>query len=126
MFEDFTWNRIISYVLSLPKHQDYKVSRRFGLKLPSNALPRLGFTTNGVLDNYCVIQPDGHSIHIKVYKDHYEVHWDQRDPNLDPLGHLWHDAKKELFTGIIVADELLLNGKIRKLAIKKLAQLLGL
>lgn len=126
MLESFTWNRIISHVLTLPVHQEHKVSKIFGLKLPSYAMPRLGFVDNELLDNYCILLSDGCSIHIKVYKDHYLVHWDKRDPNLDPLGHLWHDAKKELFLGLVVADQIFLDGKIRKWAIKKISELLGL
>lgn len=126
MLTDFMWNRTINHVLTLPVHRDHKVSRRFGLKLPSYANYRIGFVDDKLLDNYCVVLIDGRSVHIKVYQDNYLVHWDQRDPNLDPLGHLWHDAKKELFLGLIVADEILLNGKIRKWAISKASQVLGL
>lgn len=126
MFENFVWNCVINHVLTLPVHQDYKISKMFSLKLPSYALWRIGLTNNEILDNYCIALQDGRSIHIKIYKDHYLAHWDQCDPNLDPLGHLWHDAKKELFVGLLVADQILTGGKARKWTIKKGKEILGL
>jgi len=43
---------------------------------------------------------DGKGIHVKEYDNYYLVHWDVRDPDIDPLGHLWHDARHWLVIGI--------------------------
>ena len=119
MFEDSTWNRVIPHVLTLPVHQDYKVSKMFGLKLPKDASWRIGSTNNEILDNYCITLPDGRSIHIKVCKDHYLVHWDWYDPNAYPLKHLVFDAPVETLTILFLIDQSFLNGRVTNWAIKK-------
>ncbi len=42
------------------------------------------------------------SMHVKEYKDHYEVHRDRVDPKYDPLGHLIVDSP-EVPAGVAAA-----------------------
>jgi len=68
------------------------------LKIPAYCLPhpeRAGFRKSiggapGV--HYRLPLPDGSSVHVRLYKGYYYVHWDIRDPSVDPIGHLLHDA----------------------------------
>ena len=125
MLENFTWNRVINHVLTLPFHQDYKVSRMFGLNLPSYAEHRKGLVDEELLDNYCVALVDGSSIHIKVYKDHYLVHRDMYDPNIHPIKHLIFDAPMETLAGLFLIDQFLLKGRVTNWAIKKVTNFLS-
>jgi len=75
---------------SMPPHVE--------LKIPAYCLPhpeRAGFRQSiggapGV--HYRLLLPDGSSVHVRLYKGYYYVHWDIRDPSVDPIGHLLHDA----------------------------------
>ena len=40
------------------------------------------------------------TMHIREYKDGFEVHWDKVDPRKDPVGHLVKDAPELLVLGI--------------------------
>lgn len=52
--------------------------------------------------DYGVALDDGKGIHLKVYGvDFYRIHWDAKDPNKDPFGHLLYDAPKYLVAGLI-------------------------
>ena len=125
MLENFTWNRIINQVLTLPVHQEHKVTRIFGLNLPSYAEHRIGFVDEELLDNYCVQLQNGSSIHIKVYKNHYLVHWDMYDPNTHPIKHLIFDAPKETLVALFLIDQFLLKGRVTNWAIKKATNFLS-
>jgi hypothetical protein len=57
----------------------------YGLK-PTVAAPR------GQLANYRIPLNDDSGIHIKEYETHYLVHWDERDPSTDLIGHIVKDA----------------------------------
>jgi|SRR5437899_11361448 len=125
MLENFTWNRVINHVLTLPIHQEHKVSRALGLKLPRYAEHRAGFVDEELLDNYCIALFDGSSIHIKVYKDYYLVHRDLYDPNIHPIKHLIFDAPKETLAGLFLIDLFLLNGRITNWAVNKITHFLS-
>lgn len=125
MITEYIWNRIISHVLTLPLHQDHKISRLLGLKLPNYAQHRLGFVDDELLDNYCILLQNGSSIHIKVYNNHYLVHWDLYDPNIHPVKHLIFDAPKETLIGLFLIDQLLLNGRVTNWAVKKVTNFLS-
>jgi hypothetical protein len=125
MLTDFLWNRIINHVVTLPIHQDHKVSRALGLKLPSYAEHRLGFIDDEILDNYCIALIDGSSIHIKVYENYYLIHRDWYDPNIHPVKHLIFDAPKETLAGLFLIDQFLLNGRVTNWVVNKVSQVLG-
>lgn len=40
------------------------------------------------------------TMHIREYKDGFEVHWDKVDPRKDPVGHLVKDAPEYLAAGL--------------------------
>ena len=40
------------------------------------------------------------TMHIREYKEGFEVHWDKVDPRKDPLGHLAKDAPELLVLGV--------------------------
>ena len=125
MFENFLWDREINHVLTLPIHQEHKVSRVLGLKLPTYVQHRVGFVDDELLDNYCIALLDGSSIHIKVYENHYLVHRDWYDPNIHPVKHLIFDAPKETLTALFLIDQFLLNGRITNWAVNKVTNFLS-
>jgi hypothetical protein len=93
---NYSWDEVNNTVLSYPRHTDLIVATWMVPQLPVDFKQRFGFLFNGRLAHYSKSLPDGKGIHIKVYKDHYEVHWDEKDPNKDPLGHLYYDAPEYL------------------------------
>lgn len=42
--------------------------------------------------DYRISYDDGTCVHIKEFDDHYQVHWDEKDPNQDLVGHFTTDA----------------------------------
>jgi len=76
----------------------YAMPPHVELRVPAYCLlhpERVGFRRSiggapGV--HYRLLLPDGSSVHVRLYKGYYYVHWDIRDPSVDPIGHLLHDA----------------------------------
>lgn len=87
----YSWEQVVSTALSYPAHTDIMVSHRMVPSLPECFTTRLA-DNSGQLADYGTSLPDNRGIHVKVYEDHYKVHWDKKDPKKDPLGHLYHDA----------------------------------
>jgi len=92
----YSWEQVIGTVLSYPKHTNIIVLPTIVPSLPDDFKQRIGILLNGCLAHFSKRLPDGKSIHVRVYKDHYKVHWDQKDPNKDPWGHLVYDAPEWL------------------------------
>lgn len=57
---------------------------------------------------------DGAGIHLKKYSDHYRMHWDRKDPTIDPIGHLVEDAPHWLATAGVASIGALLIYKHQK------------
>lgn len=87
----YNWNGVISTVLTLPKHEDLLVEKWMVPEIPQEFKPRFG-DSDGQIEDYGYALEDGKGIHIKEYDTYYKVHWDERDPGKDPLGHLIKDA----------------------------------
>lgn len=87
----YSWEEIAITALSHPAHTDIVVGHNMVPPLPEHFTPRPA-DPNGQLADYGTSLPDNRGIHVKVYDDHYKVHWDKKDPKKDPLGHLYHDA----------------------------------
>jgi len=87
-----SWSNLIYRVLKLPVHQDIAVSKSAILSpLEEGFIESIGDFKGQVAD-FRRPMPDGRSIHVREFKKHFLVHWDFRDPSLDPLGHLVQDA----------------------------------
>ena len=85
-------NIIIKKVLSLPKHKDLKVAKQtISHPLTLGFRKSIGDPTGQKAD-YRLILFDNRSIHIKEYDEYYLIHWDERDPDIDIIGHLIEDA----------------------------------
>jgi hypothetical protein len=92
MSRAYGWSCVIEGVLHLSKHQDLKVMK--------GAVPHpleVGFKASvggpaGQRADYRLSLPDGRGIHVREYEDYYLVHWDGRDPSVDPIGHVMEDA----------------------------------
>jgi len=88
-----SWRNIIKRVLSLPPHVEFRIPKR---TVPSPEA--VGFKETGLGDlkgarkQYRLRLPDGRSLHLRDYDQYYTIHWDEIDPELDPLGHLVKDA----------------------------------
>lgn len=87
----YSWEQVIATALNYPAHTDIIVGLNMVPNLPNYFTKRLA-DMNGQKADYGLSMPDNRGIHVKIYDDHYKIHWDKRDPNKDPLGHLYHDA----------------------------------
>ncbi len=107
------WGTVINEVLNLPKHIDLMIRSSELPEIPSEFEERLG-DSDGQLQDYGLALSDGRGIHVKVYDRYYKIHWDQKDPNIDPFGHLIYDAPQWLLIAAGVVDEVAFDGKYRK------------
>ena len=107
------WDEVISEVLTLEKHKDLQVEFSQVSSLPPEFEARLG-DEDGQIADYGLALEDGTGIHVKVYDDYYKIHWDRKDPNDDPLGHLIYDAPHWIVIGAIGIDLLIFKGKYTK------------
>jgi len=122
-----SWEEVIEKVLTQPKHKDLLVKKSKLPDLPPEFQFRYG-DGDGQIANYGLALEDGTGIHVKEYDDFYKIHWDQKDPNVDPLGHLIHDSPQWIVIGAVgalVADELFLKGKYRKKAVKTISDFIN-
>jgi len=94
------WGLVVWTVrYAMPPHEEFKI--------PAYCLPhpeRAGFRQSiggapGV--HYRLLLPDGSGVHVRLYKGYYYVHWDIRDPSVDPIGHLLHDAPHYLIIPLL-------------------------
>jgi len=83
------------------------------IKIPKDSLPhpsscgfhrRAGFP-HGQKSDWEKILQNGGGIHVREYKDRYEVHWDIVSPRVSLIGHLRKDSKYcwIIFSGGIAA-----------------------
>lgn len=108
-----TWNEVILDVLNLKKHEDLTIDFSDVQDLPPEFSPRLA-DNDGQIADYGFALSDGRGIHVKVYDGYYKIHWDQKDPTEDPLGHLIYDSPKWLVIGALGLDWLVFKGKYTK------------
>ncbi|MEW6044034.1 MAG: hypothetical protein AB1608_07195 [Thermoproteota archaeon] len=88
----YNWQETIELVLTFEKHVDLQIWQSMLPPMPDYFVSRLG-DADGQIANYGVALDDGKGIHLKVYKEgFYRIHWDKKDPNRDPFGHLMYDA----------------------------------
>jgi hypothetical protein len=105
-------SKIIEFVLRRKAHEDlvlpFDVEGKFTTKIPApdpNASILIsledfityGFTRSlgefqGQLADFRYMLPDKRSIHLRVFNDHFRLHWDYIDPRADPIGHIAADA----------------------------------
>ena len=97
----YSWEEVISHVLTLPKHTDVVIKTWMIPDIPSDFTPRMADNDNQLADYGLALQ-DGSGIHIKVYDGFYKVHWDEKDPKVDPIGHLVKDAPHWIVIGLMV------------------------
>lgn len=102
----YSWDEILDLVLTFEKHVDIQINQLQLSEIPNYFEERLG-DDDGQDEDYGYEEQDGRSIHLKVYgNDFYRIHWDAKDPNRNPIGHLIHDAPHWL----IVAGAAILGG----------------
>jgi hypothetical protein len=73
-------------VNAVPQPEDIGLTRTMGLPSGQRANYRIG------------------QIHIKDHESFFAVHWDECDPDIDPVGHLVNDAP---IVGLVVAGSIL-------------------
>lgn len=101
----YTWENVIDIVLTHPAHTEIIVEFWMVPPLPNYFTSRPA-DASGQIDDYGVGLEDGKGIHVKQFENCWTIHWDKKDPNQDPLGHLYHDAPHWLAIlgiGILVA-----------------------
>ena len=97
------WVRVARHILRLPAHVDVTLPKHT-IAHPKHA----GFTEGigepqGQIGDYRRKFSGDRSLHVREFDDHFKVHWDKKDPDSDPLGHLVEDAPYWLFLGSLVA-----------------------
>ena len=98
----YTWDEILELILSLDKQTDLIIDRTLLPSIPNLFKRRLAEPFSSGID-YGYQENDEQAIHLKVMQNnYYHIHWESRDPNVDPIGHLIHDASHWLI-GIGVA-----------------------
>lgn len=88
-----TWRMICNKVLN-------EASARENLTVPKESLPHpevVGLPSSigapkGQTADYRISCNNGTCVHIREFNHHYKIHWDEKDPSQDPIGHLTHDA----------------------------------
>ena len=96
------WDDVLDLVLSLDKQIDLIVHQTLLPLVPDFFKRRLAEPFSSGID-YGYQENDEQAIHLKVMQNnYYHIHWESRDPNVDPIGHLIHDASHWLI-GIGVA-----------------------
>jgi len=98
-----SWNDVIHHVLKLSVHKDVKVVKSTVLNPLKQGFTRSLGDFRGQIADFRRPMPDGKSIHIQEFAEHFLVHWDWRDPSLDPIGHLVQDAPHILIISSLVA-----------------------
>jgi len=95
---------LINRILRMNAHEDLVVPHhKFVVNVsPSTSITLqdfidYGFTRSigdlqGQIADYRLLMADGKSIHLRVFNDCFKLHWDYRDPRVDPWGHLVFDA----------------------------------
>lgn len=107
---DPRWLVMIQTVKLLKPHVDMRIEFWEVGSIPNIFERRMG-DGDGQLEDYGYRLTDGSGIHLKVYPDHYKMHWDKRDPNTDPIGHLIEDAPHWI---VIVVIGVFLINELRK------------
>lgn len=88
----YSWDEILDLVLTFEKHVDLQIWQRQLPPIPDYFEERDGDFDEQDAD-YGYEEEDGRSIHLKVYgNEFYRIHWDTKDPNKNPVGHLLYDA----------------------------------
>lgn len=90
-----SWNELIRFVQGLPPHVDLIIKKSqlmepwlFGFRKS-----RIGWK-KGALRHWRLALPNGKSIHIREYADHFKIHWDIADPRKNPLKHFMYDTRR--------------------------------
>ena len=109
----YSWEQVINEVLAQPKHTDIVVEKYRVPPVPSDFKSRPADDDVQIAD-YGLALEDDTGIHIKEYDDCYKVHWDTKDPSVDPLGHLFYDSPKWLVVGAVALDWIVLKGTFTK------------
>jgi len=90
---DYRWYNLVSYVLSLPPHQNVLAPKAFYVHPLQVGFYRSAGEWHGQIADWRLrFWNDPRSIHALEYEDRYLVHWDYRDPSVDPWGHIQYDA----------------------------------
>ena len=100
----YSWDQVVNTVLKHPPHTDIVVGFDMVSEMPPFFEP-IHADHDGQKANFGFALPDKKGIHVKVYDDHYKVHWDKVSSLADPIGHLYHDALHwfVLLVGVILA-----------------------
>lgn len=98
-----SWDGVTYRVLKFPVHKDIIVSKSTVANPIEEGFTRSVGDFKGQIADFRRPMPDGRSIHVREFAEHFLVHWDWRDPSLDPIGHLVQDAPHILVLFSLVA-----------------------
>lgn len=122
-----SWEDIIARLRKVEVHRDLTVRKTELPSHPSTFKARPGIPLNAT--HYSKPLKGGGGIHLKEFSDRYMVHRDHADANEEPIQHLLKDTStsdKVLFVGVAgVIDHLVLDGRLRKWAGRKINEILS-
>lgn len=87
-----SWHDVVFRVLRLPAHEDLVVTKSAIANPIEEGFARSIGDPQGQIADFRKPLPDGRCIHVREFAKHLLVHWDNRDPSLDPIGHLVQDV----------------------------------
>ena len=103
-----SWVEIVNLVLILDKQIDLVLHQTLLSPMPNHFKRRLAEPFSLGID-YGYQENNKQCIHLKVMQNgDYHIHWESRDPNDDPIGHLIHDASHWL----VIISIVILGGLI--------------
>lgn len=98
-----TWKTAIDQILVQPPYKELHFSKN-SINHPKHSGFQISIgDLQGQVADYRLALKDGRGIHVREFRNYFTIHWDKKDPTVDPIGHLIEDATHWLlFLGIAI------------------------
>lgn len=102
------WDAVERLVLAQPAGRDLHLIKAALPHPTEGGLDRaMGIPKGGSFRHFRRTVMERSCLHVREYRDHYQVHWDRTDPRLAPLAHWWGDVRGGKVTAVLGALALL-------------------
>lgn len=96
-----TWKEVGVHIQGCPFHEDYRILRN-SIQHPSmEGFARSVGEIKGQLADWRKTLLDGTCLHVIEFPSKYVCHRDKKNPNEDPVGHLWADARHWILAALV-------------------------